>query len=244
MSVDGEDADGIAISDDGNHVALWRQASGLEMLRRGPLEGRRTIDSNVAAAAFVGPRARIATIDGGKSVTLWEADTGRPVGLLQHDHIVTILISNGRYLATSTDGGVVTTWDSQGDRPVSRVTVEEGHLLHGISHDAVHVATIRGNSASVWDTRSETEVARLAHAGAITDVAFSADGRLIVSTSADLTARVWQWRSEELVREACGRLTRRALRPSDWRRFLPADTPRDTCPSGPTPHPPARTAAR
>ena len=47
----------------------------------------------------------------------------------------------------------------------------------------------------------------LHRAGGIVDMAFSRDGRWLVTTSNDGTARVWALNREDMILESCGRLT-------------------------------------
>jgi WD domain, G-beta repeat len=59
----------------------------------------------------------------------------------------------------------------------------------------------------------------LVHAGPVAAVSFSPDGRLVVSGSRDKTAPVHRWRPEDLIAEACSRLTRN-LTQGEWRLYL------------------------
>lgn len=72
-----------------------------------------------------------------------------------------------------------------------------------VSPDGRWIAAFARQQLEVWDTRPDPPLGRLfsatggagsearAHAGAITEVRFSGDSRLLVSASADRTARVW-----------------------------------------------------
>jgi WD40 repeat protein len=55
----------------------------------------------------------------------------------------------------------------------------------------VAAGTGNDHAAHVWDVRTGAELFRLAHEGAVLSVAFSPDGRLIATGSADGTARIW-----------------------------------------------------
>lgn len=68
---------------------------------------------------------------------------------------------------------------------------------------------------------------------AVEAVAFSPDGKW-VATASGRTARVWLRRSEDLIAEACARLTRN-LTLEEWRQYVGDEPYRKTCPNLPGP---------
>ena len=74
----------------------------------------------------------------------------------------------------------------------------------------------------------------MAHENGVLAVAFSPDGQRLVTASLDNTARVWLIWPEDLIAEACGRLTRNLTR-DEWGRYLPEESYHLTCPNLPTP---------
>jgi hypothetical protein len=86
-------------------------------------------------------------------------------------------------------------------------------------------------SARVWDltadAETDQELSRLSHRDAVTAVAFSRDGEYLV-TASDRLVRVLHWRTDDLMRDACGRL-RRNLSVDEWAQHLPSEARRATC---------------
>jgi len=71
------------------------------------------------------------------------------------------------------------------------------------------------------------------HPAEVYDVEFSPDGKLLVSASADQTARLGDMGAEALVAEAC-RIANRNLSQAEWNRFArPEDKYVRTCPTLP-----------
>jgi WD40 repeat protein len=234
IDVDHEGVDTIAVSDSGQ-IAVLRPETGVQLLvpEEGAREPQRTLRDNVTAMEFVGAKGPLATVTGGGGVSLWDPSTGRRVARFEHGYPIQALVvsANGRYLATSGNDDVVLVWDSRTGGRVAQLPLDHVNILSAISPDGAYVAAIRGSVASVWDVRSGVETARLVHAGVISRVVFNRDGRLIATSSADFTARVWRWRPDDLVNEACARLTRTALSQDDWKRFLGEEPFRQSCPA-------------
>jgi WD40 repeat protein len=84
-------------------------------------------------------------------------------------------------------------------------------------------------TARLWDVQTGEEVRRFAgHTNEVRNVAFSPDGRYILTASADRTARRWLVDLQDTIREVCALLTR-DLTPEERAQFgITGDEP--TCP--------------
>jgi WD40 repeat protein len=70
-----------------------------------------------------------------------------------------------------------------------------------------------------------------AHEDSVNDLSFSSDGRYLATAGGNV-AYVWLWRPEDLVTEACSRLTRN-LTQEEWQQYLPDEPYHATCPNLP-----------
>ena len=99
------------------------------------------------------------------------------------------------------------------------------HELRGVAKD--------GDDVSVSNWREKRELARVP-AKNCTGVAFTASGGLVTAAWGDDTLRIWAWRAEDLVADACWRLERNLTR-EEWQTYLGSEPYRKTCPDLPTP---------
>lgn len=99
------------------------------------------------------------------SARVWEAATGKEIAQTNYDHDVYAVVfsPDGKYVAS---GGC-------------------DQLGSGYSPCAQ-------GSARVWEPQTGKEIARMTHDGSVVAVAFSLDGKYVVSGSSDGMARVWE----------------------------------------------------
>jgi len=74
-------------------------------------------------------------------------------------------------------------------------------------------------SVYVWNFSTGKLLSQLTDAGYVQDVRFGPDGRYLLSGSADNTAILWLWKTEDLRDEACKRLSRNLLS-NEWEHYL------------------------
>jgi WD40 repeat protein len=101
------------------------------------------------------------------------------------------------------------------------------------SLDGKHLITAsEDRTARVWDVDGGQEVMRIYHDGPVKGLAFGAGDGLLATASADNHIAFAVWKRADVIAEACTRLTRNLTR-EEWRRYIPNDPYRKTCPSLP-----------
>jgi WD40 repeat protein len=190
----------VAVGSDGR-LRLWRLGAPK------PLAVRR-VGVPLTKAAFSPNGAMIAVIGSSPRTWLFDARTGRPLHTLPgHIRDVDALAwsRDSSRLVTGGDDGMWFVWN------VAAGTASVGNEDSGpvtavaLSRDGSHVATASGNQASVWETRHAVRVAQLeGHSGAVTDVGFNRDGRLLLTSSTDGTARIWNLATQTTLAELRG----------------------------------------
>jgi WD40 repeat protein len=194
---------------------VWDAASGRELARL-------PHDDLVWAATFGPDGTYLATASLDGHARVWQVTNGREVARMSHGrNVVAVAFSaDGRYIATASADHTARVWDTASGRELAR-------LIHGGSVKAVvfspddrYVTTASTDrTARVWETSNGREVARLTHEGPVWTAAFSSDGRYLATASANHTTHVWLWQPEDLIAEACARLTR-DLTPEEWRQYV------------------------
>jgi len=127
----------------------------------------------------------------------------------------------------------VTVVRSLEDSPVPGVSHED--VIRAIAFSADETVLATGGEdgyARVWDLAgshdSRREITRIGHRDPVSALAFSADKEYLVVAN-DREVRVVRWRNEDLVREACGRVSR-PMTSEEWKPYLNGEHPMAICP--------------
>jgi WD40 repeat protein len=191
-------------------ICRWNVATGERMA---PLDlalpgGRTSCLSPDARTLAVAP-------DGREPVKLWDTATGKERGRLQGSMAV-----GQSSLAFSTDNRTLATIRldlRRGERVISLWDTESGKLRRQfsvpgrdaqdieLSPDGRILLTKRGPVVSLWDTATGKRFANYAaHEDLVTSLAFTRDGRQLVSASYDGTIRLWDTSTGHQERELTG----------------------------------------
>ena len=196
---------------------VWEVATGKEIARMTHAYGVGCVD-------FSPDGKYIASSDGygGKTVRVWEATTGREIARMTHDsYISSVAFSpDGKYVVSGSGDGTARVWVATTGQEIARMTHDDYVTSVAFSPDGKYVVSgSYDNTARVWEAATGKEIARMTHDGTVNSVAFSPDGKYVVSVSADHTVRVWIYRPEDLIAEACSRVTRNLTR-AEWTQYI------------------------
>jgi WD40 repeat protein len=190
-----------------NRVTDWDPQTGQD-----PLTLRLKSTPHRVAVSPDGRRLACGTDDG--DVTIWDPATGQRLLTLHGHYSRTMGVAfspDGRLLASAAHNRDVKFWDPMTGQLRGSLEHEAGVYGLAFSPDGRYLATCVGprdeqhgsiGKVYLWSVASRELLRTLdGHTNLIWDVAFSPDGRRLVSASADQTARVWDVKTgRELVR--------------------------------------------
>ncbi|KIM57759.1 hypothetical protein SCLCIDRAFT_129798 [Scleroderma citrinum Foug A] len=176
----------VAFSPDGRHIVsgsrdktiqLWDAQTGGQV--GNSLQGH---TDSILSVAFSPDGRHIVSGSGDKTIRLWDAQTGGLVGnpLQGHtDSVFSVAFSpEGRYFVSGSGDQTIRFWDAQ-------IIGQVGNPLQG--HTSSVLSTIR-----LWDAQTGGQVGNplQGHIDSVLSVAFSPDGRHILSCSRDQTIQL------------------------------------------------------
>ena len=143
---------------------------------------------------------RIVSSSADKTVRIWNAETGEPIGqpLQGHtDRVLSVAISpDGERIVSSSADRTVRIWDAETGEPIGQPL--QGHtdrvLSVAISPDGEHVVSSSADrTVRIWDAETGEPIGQplQGHTDRVLSVAISPDGEHVVSSSADRTVRIW-----------------------------------------------------
>jgi WD40 repeat protein/DNA-binding SARP family transcriptional activator len=184
----------VAIGDFSGAIIVWDGETGEELF---VLEGHEESVNDVSWAAS---GDRIVTASDDHTTRVWDASTGKALHVLtgHRDEVwrARWSPSGDRLVTTALDASTRVWVPATGEAVVSFDPGDASHLYADVdwSPSGDQVATMRSSlgSITVLDAETGVEVLTLAgHMGKVTSLDWSPTGPLIVTTSEDYTARVW-----------------------------------------------------
>jgi WD40 repeat protein len=183
----------VSASSENTTVFVWESASGKEVARITPDGG---LDSFV-----ISPDGKYVVTHmnaySGIPPVVWDVPTGKEVTRLGEKGVFSIAFSpDGKYVSTGNDvweaatGEVVGHIDDESFFQFSTAFSPDGKYVALGSWVGVGESTGGENIARVWEVATGIEVARMTYDFGVETVAFSPDGKYVVSGGGE-TARVW-----------------------------------------------------
>jgi RNA polymerase sigma factor (sigma-70 family) len=207
------DGKSLAVTAGDRTVGVWQPSTGKQLrLLSGGKE-------SPAALAYSGDGKSLA-LGGGREIRLWSVATGKEPRLIATTETVkSLVLGNDQTLAWGDERGTVHLMDLKTGRELRQM----GRHRYGVSDlclggDGKTLASIGeglDHALHLWHVSTGKRLSPPpdTHQGRIESVAFSRDGKTLVSTSGDATLRFWDpatGRSERLLRGTFGQMTHAA----------------------------------
>ena len=218
----------VAFSFDGRHIVLGNQASfsvwdvfdNQEISRitfENPYDGWYSLISKFSSdGKYVASAEQV--------IHIWESSTGKIINEIAPDFNVSAISfsPNGQYIVAggySPIGyGVVAIWDALSGKEIFRDEINLDVRSVAFSSDNNYLVSGGADVIRVWHVSSGQEISRMVYDG-VNSVAFVDNDNYVISGSYFGTLHLWKWRPEDLIADACSRVTRNLTR-FEWEQYI------------------------
>lgn len=198
--------DGLSVISAGDFSArIWDVGSGKLVFN---LSDHQDI---VEAAEFSPDGKIVITGSWDKTVKVWDAKTGVLKHTLKSDDLIQSakFNSTGSLILIASKNGKIQIWNVSSLKKKIEINLSKGFGMAGFSPDDQTIFTSLSDNddytAQVWNAQTGELMHDLkGHSGLITDYAYSANGRFLITTSSDKTAKIWDVSSGSLMGDLIG----------------------------------------
>jgi len=206
------------------HASLWDTSTG--ELKRTFARGTKRFEDRGTSVA-ISPDSRLLASTASNGLNVWELDSGRRVFLSADAGGSSVAFSPGGFLV-ATAGRGVKVFDAATGTELAQFDAHQqnnyGWRTIAFSPDGRLLAVAEKQRVKLWEVAARRELKGFeGHRGAITSVAFTPDGKALISAGEDCTALIWDLGAVAPPAEVGGRKVRwDDLRDSDRLRSYAA----------------------
>jgi WD40 repeat protein len=227
----------VALSPDGSHIATGSEDGTARIFEivSGKETARLTEERPVVAVAYSPDGNYVATGSFDNTARIFEAATGKEIArLTQEGPVVAVAFSpDGRFVATASHDKTARIFNASGTE-TARLILDDIVRAVAFSPDGRYVAAGSDDkTARIFETVSGREIARSILGGSVAAIGFSNDGRYFATASrrsalGTIIVGRELVRTNDLIEEACSRLTRN-LTSEEWKHYLGDSRRQRTC---------------
>jgi WD40 repeat protein len=184
------------------------EGSLMDAIRENPERDRLLHESRVHSVAFSPDGKRIVSGSNDKTLRLWDASNGQPIGKPFHGNesaVTSVAFSpDGKRIVSGNSDKTVRVWDASSGQTIGKPFHGHENMVSSVSYSPDGKRIVSGGydkTVRVWNASSGQTIGKplKGHEDNVDSVAFSPNGKRIVSGSRDKTVRVWDANSGQTI---------------------------------------------